>query len=382
MARKRRNRYKERIEKGNYTKIPNEVIEAIYQQELSENQSKILWFIVRKTFGWEKDQEIITLDVFAENLNLIKPRICEAILKLQQRNIITDKRNKIYQIQMDVERWLPKKKNKKALKVIKITDKRNSITDKRNKISTKHSPKANPQVPKETILKERKDHHQNIGNIKPDDDSLFSLLKPKTLTTLKKQPFGLGEPKIIRSLAMTKKKQVNSHFSDCIDYILSRPDIDKPGRYFMTMIKEGDEAPPPLYLSRRVELFNNFTGNEVRAEKSTKFENMIEKQILEKAKERIKQIPVIYNFKNQIERAKNPQTKLRYQEREEEERQKAKAKLIYKICSLIKPSRVKMFRKKLLQVDPGNPKFKQAIVKGYELHTERPYSDTLNEKVA
>lgn len=387
------------IENGNWYKQSIKVLENVYTFYFRPNESKIFWFIARKTWAWGKNSEYIPNKLFQNKLKIGKTKVSNTLKTLKDRQIITQLGNKIYAIQMNTDKWRdnPKKnkkvtqlgnkttqnKTKTGTQIIKrAKDKISEVTQLGNKNLTKANIKANPQTPIDTLLIDNKDHHQNIGNIKPNDDSLFFLLKPKTLATLKKQPFGLGEPKIIRSIKITKRKDIDTHFSNCIDYILSRPDIDKPGRYFITMIKEGDEVPAPLYLARRVELVNDFTGSEVRAEKSTKFENMIEKQVIEKAKERIKEIPVIYNFKNQIERAKNPETKVRYQEREEQERQKAKAKLIHHICSLIKPSRLKMFRKKLVKLDPGNPNFKQAIARGYKLHTKRPYSDGFDEKVA
>ena len=287
--------------------------------------------------------------------------------------------------------WLDNSKQeierlKEILKTKELVKKRTNRTDKKEKLAI--SKKQKPLLVKKRTTNNNKENnkkHQQEKEQKPktdDDVSLFNILKPKILTTLKKNPFGLGEPMIIRLIKITKRKDINGYFSDWIEYILSDPTIKKPGPYFIKVIKEQGEPKPPLYLTRRVELFNSFTGKQVRAEKNVAFENMVEREVLEKANERIKEIPFIYNLKNQIERAKDPETKVRYQEREEQERQKAKTKLIHRICSLIKPSRLKMFRKKLVKLDPGNTNFKQAIARGYNLHTKRPYSDGFDEKVA
>lgn len=158
MIRKRKSRYEDEIEEGNFTGIPNKILEVIYQQDFFLNQSKIFWFIVRKTWGWKKDREIISLKMFSENTNLSKISVCETLRELQQRRIITKNGKNIYAIQMDTSKWRPKTGKAKIEKlpqtVRKITADGNAITAGGNKFSLKRSPKANLQTPKQTILKE------------------------------------------------------------------------------------------------------------------------------------------------------------------------------------------------------------------------------------
>lgn len=389
---RKKNLFEEKLKQGNFTILFNEILEPALKSDLTLTELKVFLHICRMTWGWKKDSEIIRVRDIVKELALDKRLASIALSGLKKKHFVDEKSTNRYQIQMDTSKWKTKTKiktqNKDNSVDEKSTKKDNSVDEKSTPVDEKSttnsqdsSKNANLQSPKDTSPKIKRktssdartppDIFANSKKLrtekkpKPDDDvSLLNILKPKTLTTLKKQPFGLGEPKIVRLIKLTKKKNIDTHFSDCIEYILSRPDIDKPGRYFMTIISEGDEAPPPLYLTKRVELFNNFTGKEERAEKSTKFEKMVEKEVLQKAERKIKEINYYYKREN-----------------EKEYRQKQKIKLIHRICSLIKPSRLTKFKKKLIKVDPGNPNFKQAIACGYDLHTKRPYSDTLNEKV-
>lgn len=62
--------------------------------------------VVRKTYGWNKKADLITLAQFVELTGLDKPNICRALSKLITHNIIkTD--NGSYALQKDFEAWIP-----------------------------------------------------------------------------------------------------------------------------------------------------------------------------------------------------------------------------------------------------------------------------------
>lgn len=388
---KKKKFFEERLKEGNWTALFNEVLEPALKSDLTLNELRVFLYICRMTWGWRKDSEVIRVRDIVKELGLDKKNASIALSSLKNKHFVVKSPTNRCQIQMDTSKWRIDKKSKVGKKdnfVGKSPTKRGQFVGKSPTLvgktpttNSQDSPKnANRQGPKDTTPKTKRKTTSRARK-PPDDVSPFNLLKPKTIQTLIKDPFRVGKKELTRLLAMTEEQDTDTFFFDWIEHILSDPSIEKPGGYFITAIKRGSSAPPPLYLTRRVELFNDFTGNEFRAEKNTAFENRLERRVLEKAKERIKEIPFIYNFKGQIERAKDPEIKLRYQQREEEERQKAKIKLVHHICSIIKPSRLKMFRKKLLKVDPGNPNFKQAIARGYELHTKRPYGEQRDERV-
>jgi len=88
-----------------FIKIPNQFIEAVYSQTLGHNQSSVLWYLVRKTWGWQKRSEFIRVTDMARGLKMGKNRASEALSSLKKRRIVTVNRNKTYGIQIDVSLW-------------------------------------------------------------------------------------------------------------------------------------------------------------------------------------------------------------------------------------------------------------------------------------
>lgn len=95
------------IEDG-HIDVANEIAEAIAKTYLSPSESKVLWAIMRKTWGWHKKKDRISYTQF-EGLTLMDRRhIAPALKRLIARNIITQTGNGQrleYGIQKDYERW-------------------------------------------------------------------------------------------------------------------------------------------------------------------------------------------------------------------------------------------------------------------------------------
>jgi hypothetical protein len=68
-----------------------------------------LIFIIRKTYGWNKKSDWISLSQFHERTNIPIPHICRALQLLQKQNIITKGGNRVnpkYSVQKDYDSWL------------------------------------------------------------------------------------------------------------------------------------------------------------------------------------------------------------------------------------------------------------------------------------
>ena len=48
------------LENG-YTKVANEILDALVKIRLSPNESRLLWFIIHKTYGWHKKTDRISI---------------------------------------------------------------------------------------------------------------------------------------------------------------------------------------------------------------------------------------------------------------------------------------------------------------------------------
>jgi len=85
------------LENGHFL-IATEIYEALAKTRIPGEARQVLDFIIRKTYGWHKKEDRISLSQFTEGTGLKKPTICKAINKLKEMNlIITKKDNSITQ---------------------------------------------------------------------------------------------------------------------------------------------------------------------------------------------------------------------------------------------------------------------------------------------
>jgi len=142
--------------------IANEIAEHLAKTDLSASESKILWVIWRKTWGWHKKKDVITLKQFKEATELLKPHIARTIRRLCLREIIT-KNGNVYGFQKDYDRWKAPIKEiiTKNGNVYFITKNGNAFTKIGNRITKignnewlKLKSDKEKRAPKETISKE------------------------------------------------------------------------------------------------------------------------------------------------------------------------------------------------------------------------------------
>jgi phage replication O-like protein O len=155
------------LENG-YTSIANDIMDALCRIRIPGEEMQILNAILRKTYGWGKKFDCISLSQFQEITSMNKPHIIQAIkgLLLKKVIIVTEKGNepaKVYGINKDYEQWIPlPKKVTLPKKVIGITEKGNksllkTVPTKTNKTTiTKTIPPISPAeypdwVPVETF---------------------------------------------------------------------------------------------------------------------------------------------------------------------------------------------------------------------------------------
>ncbi len=76
------------IENG-HIDIANEIAEAFYLLQLSGNQWRVLWVIIRQSWGWHKKVERITISFIAKKTGLKRSHIARSLKELTERNIVT-----------------------------------------------------------------------------------------------------------------------------------------------------------------------------------------------------------------------------------------------------------------------------------------------------
>ena len=97
-----------------YTKIANELLEALAHIRIPGEAMQIFQVVVRKTYGFNKKEDAIALSQFCFATGLKKNTVCKGLKCLVGLNVITQKGNdiaKIYRINKDFNAWkpLPKK---------------------------------------------------------------------------------------------------------------------------------------------------------------------------------------------------------------------------------------------------------------------------------
>lgn len=125
------------IEDG-HTKIANEIMDALCKIRIPGEERQVLDCILRKTYGWKKTEDAISLSQFVEMTGIKKPNISRAIDGLLSKKIIIviEKDNavaKVYRFNKDFEQWKPlSKKITLSKKIIGVIEKDNASLSKKS----------------------------------------------------------------------------------------------------------------------------------------------------------------------------------------------------------------------------------------------------------
>ena len=76
------------LENGNYTRIVNRVIEELVKTPLLGAELAICLFIIRKTYGFNKKEDEISITQFEKGTGRSRPTIVKALKNLQLVNIV------------------------------------------------------------------------------------------------------------------------------------------------------------------------------------------------------------------------------------------------------------------------------------------------------
>ncbi|MBP9698127.1 MAG: replication protein [Candidatus Moranbacteria bacterium] len=135
-----------------FTPIANELFEAIYKLKINRDSLRIVLFITRKTYGWRKKRDRISLSQFVEELGIDRTNACRHIKKLSAMKIIIriqDDNGNEYEINKNYEEWEVVVKQLVAKRPLELVAKRPIGVV----VKQPHT--------KETITKERKESRQS-----------------------------------------------------------------------------------------------------------------------------------------------------------------------------------------------------------------------------
>jgi len=93
--------------KGGYIKIANDLMGALIRHRIPGEVRQVVDAILRKTFGWNKYQDKITLSQFQLMTGMKKPSIIRALNKGIDHKIIYKSANGAYQFRRTFAEWIP-----------------------------------------------------------------------------------------------------------------------------------------------------------------------------------------------------------------------------------------------------------------------------------
>src|SRR4051812_4004780 len=76
-----------------YTGIANEIVDALCKTNLSPHEGRIVWCVFRKTYGFNKKDDWISLSQLVEMTGMHKAHVSQAKRKLLDRKIVTQTGN-------------------------------------------------------------------------------------------------------------------------------------------------------------------------------------------------------------------------------------------------------------------------------------------------
>jgi len=97
------------LENG-YTRVANEILEALVKINLSSYESRVLWFVIRKTYGWHKKSDWIALSQIVDGTGIDKRNVWRTIKSLERRNLIVRPGPRHIGFQKDYNLWVAKKR--------------------------------------------------------------------------------------------------------------------------------------------------------------------------------------------------------------------------------------------------------------------------------
>ncbi len=88
--------------------MPHELAEVFMRINITSYQYRVLWCIWRKTLGWHKEEDIISLTQFQKTTGLVRWSVVRALKELEERMIIEVNRDSYintYEFNSDYDKW-------------------------------------------------------------------------------------------------------------------------------------------------------------------------------------------------------------------------------------------------------------------------------------
>jgi phage replication O-like protein O len=127
-----------------YTRISNEILEALARIRISGEEWQVFCVILRKTWGWNKKMDVISISQFTQATGLGRGGVSRALNKLLQKRAILKKETLIgvtYGVQTDYRKWVPVPKKERGSNIgskgsSKLRDTKETLTKETSFVAT------------------------------------------------------------------------------------------------------------------------------------------------------------------------------------------------------------------------------------------------------
>jgi len=138
-----------------YTQIANEILEHVVMPGINGSEYRIIFFVLRKTYGYNKKGDYISLSQFQKGTLMSRCAVVDTIKELVQKKLLV-KKGSVYAFNKDWEQWVV---HKRVLGTQKGTT---ASTQKGTKSSTQ---KCTHKRKKDNITKDREQSSQEVEKI-------------------------------------------------------------------------------------------------------------------------------------------------------------------------------------------------------------------------
>lgn len=141
-----------------YTKIANEILDALCKYHPGFTEGQVLWVVIRKTYGWNKKSDKISISQLVKSTGKSKRMVIYAVQNLEAKKMITVtrdfKQTNDISFNKDYSLWLHEAKSEQYEKLHLVQKVAPSATNGKNLVQ--HSVNNLPKVAhtKETSTKE------------------------------------------------------------------------------------------------------------------------------------------------------------------------------------------------------------------------------------
>lgn len=91
-----------------YTAIANEILEKLVNTAILGSEYQIVFFVIRKTYGYQKKEDRISLTQFEKSTGLSRVTVVKALKNLVSRKILVKTAKPTYRLNKDYETWVVK----------------------------------------------------------------------------------------------------------------------------------------------------------------------------------------------------------------------------------------------------------------------------------